>query len=127
MEIPAGREVSHDVQRDPRSFFELVLGDLDMDAGFDIHSVLLHMHRLGTKGWVSLERASGESEVLLEVNDYDFDWQMVYRFTEPVRFEDGDELLLECTWDNSEGSEDVNWGEGTDDEMCVGNLFISEL
>lgn len=128
MEIPAGTTVTHDVQLDPRGFFSLLSGDaLDLDDGFSVHAILLHMHRLGQHGWVSIERADGSSEVLLEVEPYDFDWQINYQLQTAVRFEEGDEIRLECTFDNTLGSEDVNWGEGSDEEMCVANLFVSAL
>ena len=92
----------------------------------------MHMHTLGTYGATSVEKADGASEVLVELPNYDFQWQFIYQFTEPVRFEDGDEMRLECRWDNSGARSDgepidVTWGEGTDDEMCVANLYITEL
>ena len=126
MEIPAGEEVTHEVQLDPRAFFSLLNSDaIDLEAGFNVHSILLHMHRLGQHGVVSIERADGSSEVLLEVDPYDFNWQINYRLQTPAVFQDGDEIRLACTFDNTEGTEDLSWGEGTDEEMCVANLFIS--
>ncbi|MFT5683028.1 MAG: hypothetical protein ACI8RZ_003955 [Myxococcota bacterium] len=128
MDIPAGQVTTHDVQFDPRAFFALLSGDaLNLDDGFDIHSILLHMHKLGEHGMVSVERADGSSEVLLEVSPYDFNWQLNYRLSQAVPFADGDEIRLTCTFDNSEGSADLSWGEGSEEEMCVANLFISEL
>ncbi|MEL6348678.1 MAG: hypothetical protein AAFV53_36575 [Myxococcota bacterium] len=85
------------------------------------------MHTLGRHAALRVERADGTSEVLVEVDPYDFDWQLIYQFAEPVRFNDGDELSLACTFDNTMGEADVNWGEGTGEEMCVANLFLSEL
>lgn len=127
MEIPAGEVVTHEVQLDPRAFFSLLSGDaIDLSAGFDIHSVLLHMHKLGQHGIVSLERADGTAEVLLEVSPYDFNWQINYRLLRAVTFADGDEIRLACTFDNSAGETELSWGEGSDQEMCVANLFISE-
>jgi hypothetical protein len=73
---------------------------------------------------VTQTRANGTSQVLLEVEDWDFDWQLNYLLAEAVAFERGDELELECTFDNP-GTEMVDWGEGTGDEMCVANLFVS--
>ncbi len=64
--------------------------------------------------------------MLLEVADWDFHWQLNYQLAEPVRFEPGDALYLRCTFDNTAGTEAVHWGEGSGDEMCVGNLFITE-
>lgn len=127
MALPAGQTTTVSVQRDPRGFADLLVDDnVDIDPGYWMHSVMLHMHRLGQTGTVNLHRASGEVVPLLHVPRYDFDWQLVYRFAEPVRFEDGDEIELACTYNNVTDAE-VNWGEGTGDEMCVANFFISEF
>ena len=107
------------------SFFGILLGDsIDLSNGFDIHAVMLHMHTLGRSGIVTQRRGDGGSQVLLEVADWDFDWQLNYQLAEAVAFEPGDELELACTFDNPT-SETVSWGEGTGDEMCVANLFVS--
>ena len=78
-------------------------------------------------------RADGSQQTLLEVTDYDFDWQLVYALSEPVSFEPEDELFISCTWDNSADNQpagqeptEVNWGEGSSDEMCVSNMYITE-
>ncbi len=125
MAIPAGQETTHTQEGDPREFFQLLNSELDLDAGFDIHAAMLHMHDLGREGTVRVDRADGSSVELLHVTDWDFDWQLNYRFMEPVGFEPGDALHLSCRFDNDR-SEDANWGEGSADEMCVGNLFISQ-
>ncbi len=134
MPIPAGEaDVLHSVQDDPRDFFEFLVGDLDLSSGFRIHSVLLHMHQRGHAGEVALHRANGTEEMLLEEPRYDFNWQQIYRFKEPVDFLPGDEVSLICRWDNSASNQapgtepaDIAWGEGTSEEMCVANLYISE-
>ena len=33
-------------------------------------------------------------------------------------------IRIECHWDNS-GSDDIDWGEGTGDEMCLGTMLFS--
>ena len=81
-------------------------------------------------------RADGSSEPLLEIPRWAFEWQETYRFREPVRLETGDQLYVECHFDNSAENQlvvngqrltprDVNWGEGTTDEMCLGNVLIT--
>ena len=51
MKIPAGqKQVIHQYREDPRGFFETVTGGIDLSEGFDVHSVLLHMHLLGVSG-----------------------------------------------------------------------------
>lgn len=128
MEIRAGQTATYEKDGDPTGFWGLFVGEeLDLDAGFDIHAVMLHMHQIGQSGLVRVDRADGSSQTLLEVADWDFHWQLNYQLEQAVRFDPDDALYLSCTFDNTGGTEDVNWGEGSGDEMCVGNLFISEL
>jgi hypothetical protein len=129
MEIPPlVNDWSFTTAADPRNFFELLNPDLDLEAGFTIYSAMLHMHRLGTSAEVHVLRADGSQVPLVEVPRWDFDWQLSYQLSEPVVFHDGDQLSLTCTYDNTEdGAIRTNWGEGTDDEMCVANLYITPL
>lgn len=129
MSIPAGATgVVHSVDADPRGFFELLNPSLELNDGFVIHGMMLHMHRLGRSGRLTLNKADGSSQELIYIPKWDFDWQFTYLLNEPVLFENGDTLALECVFDNNaENAVDVDWGEGTQDEMCVGNLYISIL
>jgi hypothetical protein len=62
----------------------------------------------------------------LDIPRWDFNWQNSYRFLEPKVVLPGDQLAIECQWDNSApGARDVNWGDGTRDEMCLGVLYIT--
>lgn len=100
-----------------------------------------HMHYTGTRMRVWVERASAPDACVLDTPDWDFDWQQTYFYDAsagagPV-LESGDELHIECTYDNSmdnpalrailreEGIEepvDVSLGEGSLDEMCLVTL-----
>ncbi|MCC6807219.1 MAG: hypothetical protein IT381_07330 [Deltaproteobacteria bacterium] len=103
--------------------------------GILIHSAGLHMHNLGTRGRISLDGSSGD-RCLLAIDAWDFHWQGSYRFDKPVKLPIGDTVKLECHWDNSQANQaiydgeqlvarDVEWGEGTTDEMCLGVLYVS--
>ena len=128
MYIPAGdADVMHAVQFDPSLFIGL--------STYDIYAAGLHMHNLGTRAKLSLER-NGQSTCLLEINDWNFHWQGAYGLRTPVRFQPGDELRIECHWDNSPENQpmvdgvqqpprDVWWGEGTRDEMCLGGFYVA--
>lgn len=133
MSIPAGEaEVVHTVKADPRDFFELVAGQsLPFEDGFEIHAVMFHMHQLGERGSVARVHRGRETP-FLNIERWDFNWQRQYVLSEPLTVEDGDELSLRCVFDNSAANQDgggvprdVNWGEGTDDEMCVANLLVT--
>jgi hypothetical protein len=140
LEIPAGAAtVEHQLVDDPRGFFRLVLGEAaDLPRGFRIHAITHHMHRLGRSG--RLERVRGRgSTALLNIPRWDFDWQRQYVLETPVEVRPGDRLRLTCVYGNGPGDQppgpdgrplapvDVNWGEGSDDEMCVANLLITPL
>ena len=146
MLIPAGETAqSHSFLFDPTPFFgpEGIFGSVNLSGGliasntaFEIHSTGLHMHELGKEIKLEVHRANGDRTCLLEIDDWDFNWQGGYSLAEKEIFEPGDKLYLECTWDNSapnqrviEGAQqeprDVTWGEGTSDEMCLGVIYIT--
>jgi hypothetical protein len=124
--IPAGKRVSHSWAGDPRPFLRFLGSDVDLSQGFMIHSVLLHMHRLGQRGQVAILRASGKREVLLSISRWQFNWQRDYRLAVPVRFNNGDRLSIRCTHRNRT-KRSVTWGENSSDEMCIGFVYVSEL
>ena len=125
MPIPAMQpDVSHSFAFDPTAFPIMPVG---ANTPFVIHSANLHMHRLGTAATTSIERQDGTSDCLLSIDDWDFDWQRSYGFTTPKVFHPGDQLRLECHWNNSTGTQAIHWGEGSGDEMCLGVYYMSEL
>jgi hypothetical protein len=124
--IPARRSrILNSYEADPSQLFSLFAGDMDFSRGFVIHSVLHHMHRLGSRGRVSLVRRSGDPEVLLAVRRWDFNWQREYHFAEPERFEPGDRLSIRCEHANPT-RRTRTWGENSSDEMCIAFLYVSE-
>ncbi len=102
-----------------------------------MHTAGLHMHLLGSRGRLSIERADGSEECLLDIPDWDFYWQGAYAFSEPKELELGDRIRIECQWDNTAANQpiidgapttptDTVWGEGTLDEMCLGAFYLSK-
>lgn len=127
MPIPAGDDdVMHSFEFDAT----LVNG-----GPFTIYAAGTHQHQLGTRNKASIIRAGGGGEqCLLQIDNWDFHWQGSYGLREPVQFQQGDQLRIECHWDNSQENQpeiggeqgsprDVNWGEGTQDEMCIGFFY----
>lgn len=127
MKIPAGQaEVPHQYVADPRSFFRLLGSPLDTTNGFNIEAVMFHMHTLGRRGELWLEKPGQPRKKIIDIPAWDFHWQNEYQLAEPVRFEPGDKLRVKCTFDNQGGTSDVNWGENSSQEMCVANILSSE-
>jgi len=136
MAVPAG-------EADVQHTYEASLGDnyiFDMvgfaETGAEIHSVFPHMHQLGTAISIYLDRANGDREYLVKVPAYDFNWQREYVFEASLIAEPEDTLGIECHWNNTETyrienemtptePEDVGWGEGTVDEMCISTMYMT--
>jgi hypothetical protein len=96
-----------------------------------------HMHTLGDSIRAYITRASGVSECLLDIPEWDFQWQLQYQLAPGTHafVEPGDEVTLECVYDNSAANQptvdgvkqeprEVTWGEGTFDEMCLMYLGV---
>jgi len=113
MDIPANTEgVSHS--------FSYTLSS----RAWDIQSAAVHMHSLGRSATLRAIHADGTETCILDVPDYDFNWQRSYRLQEPVAMALGDTLELTCVWDN-DTDQDVAWGDGTGDEMCLGVTLLT--
>jgi hypothetical protein len=84
-----------------------------------VWGALPHMHTLGKGIKVTLDGGC-----LIDIPDWDFHWQQLYFFAQPVAVTAGTRLELSCTWSNP-GSRVVTWGEGTADEMCLVYLYAT--
>jgi hypothetical protein len=97
------------------------------DDDIDIVSIYPHMHLLGTKMKVEAKLADGTTACMIDVPQYDFNWQGQYVYKTPLHLARGGQLHIEAHFDNSTGNwhnpssppKDVRWGEATTDEMCL--------
>lgn len=93
-----------------------------------ITGVLGHMHTIGRSLRLTLDADSPEEQILLDIPDWSFDWQMQYGLAKPLRVKAGQPLRLECSWDRSKapGREPkyVVFAEGTEDEMCFATYSL---
>jgi len=80
-----------------------------------------HMHLLGRKMHVTATYPDGKTECLINIEDWDFNWQGIYPYTKPLAFPAGTKFGAEAWYDNPT-SQSVSWGEATTDEMCIAFL-----
>jgi mono/diheme cytochrome c family protein len=80
-----------------------------------------HMHLLGRTMKVQATYPDGRSECLINIDNWDFNWQGVYRYAQPLAIPRGTMFSLEATYDN-DTDQAVGWGEATTDEMCIAFL-----
>lgn len=90
-------------------------------------SVVPHMHWRGKDYRYEVVYPDGKRQTVVSVPRWDFNWQNVYRFEEPVRLPKGSKLYSVAHWDNSRNNplnpapeKKVSFGLQTWDEMMVG-------
>jgi hypothetical protein len=83
-----------------------------------------HMHLRGKDMDIRLRYPTGESETILSVPRYDFNWQTIYFETKPRPLPQGTRVELTAHWDNSannkynpDPTKAIRWGEQSWDEM----------
>ena len=112
--IPAGA-AHHEVKR-----------CYDFESDKLLVSITPHMHYRGKDARYELVRPDGRRETLLYVSPYNFNWQLLYRFREPVYVEKGSRMVVTFHYDNSPnhaGNPDpkqvIRWGDRSEDEMMT--------
>lgn len=140
MTIPAGsKDTVHTMHADiSENFLGYIGSPIGLDTGdsYQIHSIGIHMHLLGTRGRIWLERADAGQQCLLDIPEWDFNWQGTYELQEPITVHSGDIFHMECQWDNSAENQvivdgeqlpaqDIEWGDGTRSEMCLAIAYVT--
>jgi mono/diheme cytochrome c family protein len=75
-----------------------------------------HAHRLAHHMKFTVQKASGESIVMLDA-DFNYEEQGSYELKMPVSLASGDKVITTCMFTNDTNST-VTFGENTEDEMC---------
>lgn len=86
-----------------------------------------HMHLRGKAFRYEAIYPGGRREILLDVPNYDFNWQLTYKLNEPKLLKKGTVIKCTATYDNSKHNlvnpnpdEIVGWGDQSDQEMMIG-------
>jgi len=109
-----------------------------VDSGYQftqdtmLHSLMPHMHYRGKSFRYTAKYPDGKQEVLLDVPNYDFNWQNVYELDKPMLMPDKTVLLCRAVFDNSDENlanpdpdKAVSWGDQSEDEMMLGSFVMS--
>ena len=94
-----------------------------------------HMHYRGKSFQLEaeLEDQGDRPEILLNVPNYDFNWQHIYQLQEPLPLDSIQSLRFTASFDNSADNpanpnpkDTVTWGDQTWEEMAVAFVMISQ-
>jgi hypothetical protein len=90
----------------------------------DIYGFAAHMHTLGRTQRLDVIGDNGVARCLNDVPRFDFDWQRLYFYDRPLRVSATETLRLDCGYDTRSRNENITWGEGTRDEMCMQAVYF---
>ncbi|HMP17194.1 MAG TPA: hypothetical protein PKD72_09245, partial [Gemmatales bacterium] len=97
------------------------------DKDVVILSLMPHMHYRGKSFKFEAVYPDGKRVALLDVPQYDFNWQTTYELKEPMHLPAGTRIDCIAIYDNSSSNpfnpnpkSSVYWGEQTWEEMMIG-------
>ena len=107
-----------------RSFTERIN---NLPADISVLSVAPHMHLIGRRAKAYGILPNKDTLKLINIPDWDFNWQGAYSFRNPIKAPKGMSLVGEAFYDNTTANpfnpsnppQDVKLGEGTTDEMML--------
>ena len=105
--------------------FRKVQSFSNYDGPLMLYAIGPHLHKLGVSSSARLIREDGSESCLIDVPYYDFNWQRVYTYQNPIRMEPNDRFEINCEFDSSDKSTTTYWGDGTNDEMCLMTVFAT--
>lgn len=115
--------------------FKIPPGDANHTVTADYHvqsdelllSMTPHMHLRGKAFRYEAIYPDGQTEILLDVPAYDFNWQLKYELAEPKLLPAGTRVRCTAVYDNSkynpsnpDPTRTVGWGDQSWDEMMIG-------
>ena len=138
-DAPPSRILKIDAAHEEDFYIPPNTDDYTMDARFRfrrdarIYGMSPHMHYRGGHAKFTVDIPGQEAAYLLNIPYYDFDWQPMYVFEEPVDVPKGTVVTLDGGWDNTRFNPDnpdpdewVAWGEQSWEEMFIGYIKFSE-
>jgi hypothetical protein len=106
-------------------------GSITFAAPVKLASLNPHMHLRGKDFQYRLVYPTGESQIILNVPKYDYNWQPGYRFDKPIDVPAGTRLEMDGHWDNSANNPNnpdptatVRWGQQIWEEMFGGGIQV---
>ena len=109
-----------------------VSGTAELGVDCELLDAYPHMHLRGKAMTLTALYPTDKREELVRVPRYDFNWQLVYEFKEPIRLPKGTILRADAMFDNSRNNRfnpdpkaEVRWGDQTWEEMMVGFFDVA--
>jgi len=104
-----------------------VVSSITLQQSARLVDLMPHMHYRGKDFEYRAVYPTGETQTLLSVPKYDFNWQLFYYLSEPIVLPKGTRIDCTAHFDNSPNNKynpdpkaEVRWGDQTWEEMMIG-------
>jgi peroxiredoxin len=111
-----------------------VVASIPIPTDVQVLGFLPHHHLRGKASRYELVSEGRKPELLLDVPQYDFNWQLFYKYAEPRIIKQGSSIRFTAWYDNSrdnpanpDPTRPVGWGQQTYDEMHLGYVEYTLL
>lgn len=106
---------------------------VDNKVNRTLTAIMPHMHLLGRSIKAICVLPNKDTITLVDIKNWDFHWQYFYQFSKPLFIPAGSVIYGETTYDNTTNNpenpnnppKDVSRGEGTEDEMMLIYMNLS--
>lgn len=95
-------------------------------GGVRVWGSMPHMHVAG-QTQRTVVKQEGAEQCLSEVDRWDFHWQDLWWYDEPIDVSADSTIGISCGFDTQGRAQPTTWGEGTKDEMCTNILYTTLL
>ena len=99
------------------------LRDFGVNGSFELYGVIPHMHQRGKTLELRVGPEGGDS-CAARVDKWNFHWQRVYFYDQPIALNDNTPFGVTCEFDTSDRTEPVLPGWGTHNEMCLAVMYL---
>jgi hypothetical protein len=114
---PGKASVKYTWKRDLKDYF----GD---QPNVKLFGLMPHMHQRGHSYRLNLGTGS-DLDCAMNVPDWDFHWQRMYFYAQPLAVTASSKLEVTCDYDTSGDTEPVLPGWGTRNEMCLATMYFT--
>ena len=125
--LRGGIAINHDFEIPPNAPNHEVVASYKSKQDELLVSMTPHMHLRGKAFRYEARYPDGTREILLDIPNYDFNWQLKYMLEEPKLLPKGTVVHCTAVYDNSERnvsnpdpSRAVHWGDQSFEEMMIG-------
>lgn len=115
--------------------------EFKLPVDMEVRDIWAHMHCVGKKVQVTATLPDGTKRSLLQISDWDFNWQDVYLYKQRFKLPKGTVVRADWTWDNTAENprnpfsppQRIRHGEGSTDEMAglilggTANNWVDEI